>query len=113
MRPIYGITLSGIGVSTPAILDYLIPPENTTWEAIISPGGAMTFSVQYSISDPYAKYPVDYNTNGNWWDLTSASGISVSTSSNTQFPARALRLKITAYTSGTLTLNVLQAGATT
>jgi len=109
MRPAT-VSVTGVGTTTPVILDLYIPPENTTFSAVVN--GTVTYNVEYSVDDPFATYTTDYNTNATWYVLTGASALTANASTNTAFPARALRARITAGT-GSVTMTVIQAGITT
>lgn len=109
MRPVT-VSVTGVGATPPVVLDQYIAPENTTFSAIVN--GTVTYNVEYSVDDPYASYATNYNTNATWYVLTGASALTANSSSNTAFPARALRVNVTAGT-GSVTFTVIQAGITT
>lgn len=101
------VTQTGPGISSPVVLDQYLTPENTGWAAVLS--GAATYAVEFSQDDPFANYTVDYNTNGNWTQLTGYTAVTTSKFDNTAYPVRALRINIASGT-GTVTFTVNQAG---
>ena len=63
---------------------------------------ALTYTVDHSLDDPYVGNPKWIATD----DLTS---LSINADGNLAFPARAVRLRVSAYTSGGATLTAIQA----
>ena len=107
MRPVV-VSKTGVGYSTPVVLDQYLTPENCGLAAIVT--GTVTYSLEISQDDPFATYATDYNTNGNWFTLTGFSpAVSVTTPSNLAYPARAIRINIATGT-GSVTLTVNQVG---
>ena len=107
MRPVV-VSKTGVGFSTPVVLDQYLTPENCGLAAIVN--GTATFALEISQDDPFGTYATDYNTNGNWTALTGFSpAVTVTTFSNLAYPAKAVRINITVGT-GTVTLTVNQAG---
>lgn len=72
--------------------------------------GVGTYSVQTTNDDP-ADYTdaTDYNSNASWDDHPDLSGLTSTDAAGIQFPVRAVRLNVTAYTSGDFVMTVLQA----
>lgn len=112
------------GLSLPVVLDYHLTPQQMliNYQQL---GATAQCTVQWSPDDPFGTldnntglivpYPVDYNTNGVWYDITALSAMSTDTSYTLgahpdDYPARAVRLKTNAYTSGEPKLTVIQAG---
>lgn len=96
----------------PIVLDTFADPFNVGFAVTISSGATLTYKVQYSFDDPFKRdYATDYMTDANWIDHADfASGASATKDGNIAFPVRAVRLSITAYTDGSATLTVIQAG---
>lgn len=67
--------------------------------------GTLTYSVQYTFDDIQ-----DSSVTPSWFDLSSLSGITITDSSSIEFPVTAIRINVTAFTSGNVTLTILQAG---
>lgn len=109
MRPKV-ITLSAAGVSAPIPVNNEQANFKITLQAVVSGGAVLTYSVQNTADDPFRRdYPTDFNTDGNWFDTTGLAALTTSAQGNIFFPVRAVRLNITAHTSGSVTLTILQA----
>lgn len=73
-------------------------------------GGTMTGTVEYTPDVPEDfTSATDWNTNANWRAVTGLDGVSADADGNIFFPVSGIRLDITAYTSGTGKLTILQA----
>jgi len=61
------------------------------------------------MDDPFRRdYQTDFNTDGVWFDTTGLSALTANAQGNIFFPVRAIRLNVTAFTSGSVTLTILQ-----
>lgn len=110
MRPVVVLSAAALnGLSIPVVLDYHLTPANIGL-AITMNGAVATCVVQLSLDDPFATYATDYNTNATWFDHPVLTGITSDSVDNLSIPARAVRLKNTAWTSGNPKLTVVQAG---
>jgi hypothetical protein len=68
----------------------------------------MTYTVEHTFSDPFdSGFSAATAT---WFPNTGLSAKTASSDGNYAYPVRAVRLTITAYTSGTATMTLLQAG---
>ena len=119
MRPIYltASTTDG-GLTAAAILDQYLDPTDVALAVELhgNTGGGASYSVQYSMDDPYGTYTTDYNTNAVWFNHPSLVTLSTDGVSSMNIPARAVRLVTTTHGTGgtaTPTLTVVQAGAST
>jgi hypothetical protein len=102
MRPAV-VSVTGIGSSGVYPVDNYIGPVNLGMGVIVS--GTITFKVQYTYDDVFAK---GYSpASGNWID--SALTGSANAAGNIAYPATGIRLTTTAGT-GTATLTIIQAG---
>ena len=101
------VTQTGPGLSAPIVLDQYVSPENTGWAAVLN--GTATYAVEFSQDDPFAAYATDYNTNGNWTQLTGYTAVTTSKFDNTAYPVKALRINIASGT-GSVRFNVNQSG---
>lgn len=125
MRPVI-LSLSTAGLSLPCPLDYKLTPQQVML-SYKQNGASAQATVQWSPDDPFGTYdnvnggikpwPVDYNTNGTWYDISALSAMVSDaqytlggTGSDNDFPARGIRLKNNSYTSGTNQLTITQAG---
>ena len=104
MRP-FVTTVLGVGGSNVYAPDTYVSPFNMSLSVLVT--GTVTYSVQYTFDDIYAK---GYNpATGNWVDHPSLSAKSVSADSNIAYPVMGVRVNVTAGT-GTARLTVIQAG---
>lgn len=105
MRPVTTAPLSAIGVTPPVVLDYRNSVQPTTLAVQLSAGGAATAKVQYTVDDVFD--PAFNPATANWFDLAGFTGLVASTIGNIQQPYTAVRLSVTAYTSGSVSLKVI------
>jgi hypothetical protein len=66
--------------------------------------GASTYKVQHTFDDIF-----DPSVTPTWFDHASITGKTTSADGNYAFPIRAVRLNVTPYTSGAVTMTVLEA----
>lgn len=105
MRPIRK-TVGTIASSDPIPLDHYISPSNVTVDVLVN-GTGITYAAQYTTDDIYAN---DYSAaSGNWSSISGVGG-SASATGNIAFPVTAVRLDVSAVTSGDATLTVIQSG---
>lgn len=109
MRPIRQ-TVSAAGASAPAPMDIYIAPFQVSIAVVLSAGAVLTYKVQHTFDDVWAK-GFDPST-ATWFDSTDLTGETASAFAVHEFPVTALRLNVTAYTSGTATINLIQSGLT-
>lgn len=107
MRPVVVGPFSGVVMSDPIIVDQHAREFNVGYEVTLSDGAVLTYSVQRSLDDPFAEYETDYNTDASWKDTT-LSEFTETAATRVTLPIRAMRLSITAHTSGTAKLTVIQ-----
>lgn len=116
MRPIYlSANTNALGVSAPVVLDQYLTPFNVTLavELFGNTGGGASYTVQYSLDDPYGTYAVDYNTNATWYNHPTLVTLAADATDVFYTPVRAVRmLTTTPGTGGTQTprLVIVQAG---
>lgn len=104
MRPVV-YTITGTGISGVCPIDHYIAPTNVTLGVTVT--GTSTYTVQYTFDDVFAN---SYNpATGNWVDHPSLTAQTGSKDSNLAYPARGVRLNVTAGT-GTVRLTIIQAG---
>jgi hypothetical protein len=77
--------------------------SNPNWQWQVSGGATATYSVEWTLDNIY-----DTTVTPTWQALASASGLTANGGANQRDSVRAVRLNVTAYTSGTVTLKVLQ-----
>ena len=100
------IVMSGNGSSTPLMVR---PEQNIMWQAApaysfglvatLSPGGSLTYTVQVT-ADPIPSATGNWNNHDVLYNQTSSAN------SNIAYPITGLRLVVTGYSSGTITLGV-------
>ncbi len=100
-------TLSAVAISDPMIVDRLQRDFKVGLQVQIT--GTATASVQATMDDPRADYPTDYNTDAVWLDVTDLAALTANAQGNVFIPVQAIRLNVTAHTSGDVILTALQA----
>jgi hypothetical protein len=110
MRPIR-LTVGSQTASQVIPLDQYISPFNVSIGVALSAGANLTYKIQHTFDNVFAS-TFDPAT-ATWYDHASLVSKTASADGNYAFPVSAIRLNVTVYTSGTATLNVLQAGITT
>lgn len=110
MRP-KQVFLSALAASLPIPVNHSSQNFQISLGCDLIVGGTLTYSVQYTFDDIGA---AGYNpATGNWQDHPTLSAKTTSNASNLAFPVRAVRLNVTAYTSGTVRLTLLQTASGT
>lgn len=107
MRPVR-VTLGAQTASKPIPLDNFRDPFNVGMGVALSAGATLTYSVQHTFDDVFADGFSP--SSATWYNHVSLSASTASGDGNYAFPVVAIRLNVTAYTSGTATLTVIQAG---
>ena len=108
MRPIRQ-TLSSQTVSLPVVLDSYRDPFNVGLGIALSAGASLTYKVQHTLDDVTLE---TFNpTTATWYDHATLTAKTTSSDGNYAYPVTAIRLNITAYTSGSAVMTVIQAGA--
>jgi len=101
-------TVSEVGVSAPIPLDTYLTPFSVGLAVVISAGGGLTYTVEHTFDDVFAKGYVP--AAGTWFPHASLAALTATSNGNYAFPITAARLNVTAYTSGSATFTALQAG---
>ena len=119
MRPIVvatpaaaGTTVSptSAGASAAVILDYYLTPGNIALQVTFPNSAVATTQVELTCDDPFA---TTFASSANWVQHPVLNTLTALSIDNLSIPARAVRLNNTAWTSGTPTLTVIQAGGIT
>lgn len=108
MRPFTTPALSSVAISDPVLIDYT-QMDFKVGLSLNVVSGTNTSSVQFSLDDPQAVYATDYNTDATWYDVTGLAAKSADTVAALTIPCRAVRLNMTANSSGSATLTIVQA----
>lgn len=107
MRPVR-VTVSSQTASAPIPLDHYQGPFNVGIGVAVSAGATLTYSVQHTFDDVNA---AGFDPSTAVWYTNSALGAKNTTlDGNYAFPVTAVRLNVTAYTSGSVTMTLVQAG---
>lgn len=107
MRPIR-VTVESQTVSATIPLDTYADPFNVGLAVVLSAGASLTYTVQHTFDDVYANN-FDPAT-ATWFPHASLAAKTASSDGNYAYPITATRLNVTAYTSGSATLTIVQAG---
>ena len=98
-------TVSSQAASTPIALNTQVKsPFSVTLLADLT--GTATFSVQYTLDDVFDNAYVP--ANGVWTAVTNMSGLTADGAGTLTSPVTAVRLNVSAFTSGSVTLTVVQ-----
>ncbi len=109
MRPIR-VAVGSATTSAVIPLDQYISPFNVSVGVTLTAGANLTYKVQYTFDDVFAS---TFNpSTATWFDHATITGKTSSFDGNFAFPVTGIRLNVTPYTSGTATMNVVQAGLT-
>lgn len=107
MRPVR-VTVSSQAASAPIPLDVNQDPFNVSIGVALSAGATLTYSVQHTFDDVFAKN-FDPST-AVWFTNSGLSAKTTSLDGNYTLPVTAIRLNVSAFTSGSATMTVIQAG---
>lgn len=102
MRP-FSVTQGAAGASTILPVDYTDTYFAIGFGCVISGGASLTYKVQHTFDDPNSASPT-------WFDHPYVTGQTGNKDGNYAFPIRAIRLNVTAYTSGSVTFTGLMGG---
>lgn len=100
MRP-QQVTLSSVTTSAPIPLDREANPFSVGLKLVVT--GTNTSSIEVTLDNVF-----DSTITPTWTGLTSLTGLTATTNGNIAFNVTAVRLNMTAFTSGSATLQVLQ-----
>jgi hypothetical protein len=102
------VTAAAAGATSPFILNQAGPsPFNVGIGCAISAGASLIYSVEYTFDDVFAP---NYNpATGVWTALTAITAATTTKDGNIAYPVMAVRLNVTSYTSGSVTMTVIQA----
>lgn len=110
MRPIR-VTVGSQAASSVIPMDQYISPFNVGLSVNLTAGASLTYSVEHTFDDVFA---ANFNpATAKWYTHATLVNKTASGEGNYAFPVSAIRLNVTVYTSGSATMNVLQAGITT
>lgn len=107
MRPVR-VQVGSATTSAVVPMDQYISPFNVGISVDLSAGANLTYTVEHTFEDVFAS-GWDPAT-ARWYPHSSLSAKTASSDGNYAYPVSAIRLNVTAYTSGTANMNLLQAG---
>jgi len=102
MRPT-NVTVSSATTSATIPVDWKQNPISITLSCVVNGGGTLTYKAQYTTDDIY-----DPTVTPTWIDHATITGATANAVGNIAFPVRAVRLNVTAYTSGSVTMTIIQ-----
>ncbi len=107
MRPVV-VTVSSATASAPIPVDWRGSPFSLSLGVDLNPG-VLTYTVEHTFDAPedFASATA-YNSDATWRDTTGLTALTATDEGNIAFPVRAVRLNVTAFTSGSAELTVIQ-----
>jgi hypothetical protein len=103
MRPQI-VTVGAVATSATLPVDHKVANFQIGIGCVINGGGTLTYKVQHTFDNIF-----DPNVTPTWFDHSTITGKTTNSDGNYAFPVRAIRLNVTAYTSGSVTMTLLQA----
>lgn len=107
MRPVR-VKVAAQETSKPIPLDVNNNPFNVGVGVTVEGGSTLTYSVQHTFDDVWA--PEFDPSTASWFTNSGLGAKATSLDGNYAFPVTAVRLNVTAFTSGSATLTLVQAG---
>ena len=104
MRPVI-VTVSSQATSATIPVDWRENNFKLSHAVVLSGGATLTYSAEHTFDDIQ-----DVSITPTWIATDGLTALSATEDGNIAFPVKAVRLNVTAYTSGDATLTVLQAG---
>lgn len=107
MRPIRQVAAAA-GPLVPVVLDTYRGPFNVGMAVVLAPGASLTYTVEHTFDDVFA---ANFNpTTATWFPNVAMTAKTSSADGNYAFPVTAVRLNVTAFTSGSAMFTVIQSG---
>jgi len=109
-RPVrQSYTTAGTGQTSPVILNNLNgSPFNVNIGVDLSAGATMTYTVEYTLDDVFSQ--TFSAASATWFSTTGLTALSADAAGGITVPVTAVRLNVTAWTSGTVAFTVIQTG---
>jgi hypothetical protein len=109
-RPIrQTFNLGATGTLLPVILNNLNgSPFNVNCGVDLSAGATLTYTVEYTLDDVFS--PTFNPATATWYSTTGLTALSADAAGGITVPVTAVRLNVTAWTSGTAVFTVIQTG---
>lgn len=102
-------TLSSATTTPPIPLDIHLGSFVVTLNAVMTPGAILTYNVEYTTDPVLVEGVLDPSTLS-WFSVSGLDAKTTSAASNLMSPVTAVRLRVTTYSSGSVTLAVIQGG---
>lgn len=106
-RPVR-VTVSSQTVSSVIPLNTYGDPFNVGIGCDVSAGGSLTYTVQHTFDDVFAAGFVP--ANATWYSNSTLTNITTDKDGNYAYPCTGIRLNVTVWASGSVTMTVIQAG---
>lgn len=107
MRPIRK-TLTSATSTLPIPLNVHGNPFSVSLTAAVAAGSTLTYTVEYTVDDVFDNA---FNpATASWFAVTGMSAQGASTTGNLVVPVTAVRLRVSAFTSGSVTMTLVQSG---
>jgi hypothetical protein len=104
MRPV-SVTVGSQTTSAAIPMNWKANPFSVAIGCVVSAGGTLTYKVQHTFDNIQ-----DSTVTPTWFDHETITGKTASDDGNYAFPVRAIRLNVTAYTNGSVTMTLIQSG---
>lgn len=106
-RPVR-VTVGSVASSAVIPLNTYGDPFNVGIGCDVSAGGSLTYTVQHTFDD--VQSPTFNPATATWFSNSTIVAQTADKDGNYAYPVTAVRLTVTAWTSGTVTMTVIQAG---
>ena len=106
-RPVR-VTVNSVASSQVIPLNTYGDPFNVGIGCDVSAGGSLTYTVQHTFDD--VQSPTFNPSTATWYSNSTLVAQTTDKDGNYAYPVTAVRLTVTAYTSGSVTMTVIQAG---
>jgi hypothetical protein len=106
-RPVR-VSVGAVAVSAPIPLNTYASPFNVGIGCDVSAGGSLTYTVQHTFDDVFS--PTFDPTTATWYPNSGLTSQTIDKDGNYTAPITAVRLNVTIWASGTVTMTVIQAG---
>jgi len=107
-------TISSVGITPVLLYIPLLSSGSPPQPAIlvnVSSGASLTYTIEVTGDDVHSLSFVNSTTSGNWVPFTGASGLTSSYATTLGAVVTAVRLRVTAYSSGSATIQLVQVTA--
>ena len=106
-RPVR-VTVSSVASSAVIPLSLNADPFNVGIGCDVSAGGVLTYTVQHTFDDVFSS--TFSPSTATWYSNSTLVAQTTDKDGNYAYPVTAVRITVTAYTSGSVTMTVIQAG---